>query len=54
MTWAFTIAFKAVIEILAIFLTLKTIANAILFQYVGSKILKNLIFPILFPIYLII
>lgn len=29
MTWAFTIAFKAVFEILAIFLTLKTIANAI-------------------------
>lgn len=32
MTWAFTIAFKAVFEILAIFLTLKTIANAIFFN----------------------
>lgn len=36
MTWAFTIAFKAVFEILAIFLTLKTIANAI-FSICRSK-----------------
>ena len=43
MTWAFTIAFKAVFEILAIFLTLKTIANAI-FQYVAPKVLKYIIF----------